>query len=98
MTDRANAFHRQQQKFRLKVDLGYFMSENSIHVGVYISDEGEKFDCLFFPPQRSAIAIKMPKLTEGNNTGVGQKFCEVPANDQGEAKTALASAIGSGHW
>lgn len=74
------------------------MGESSIRVGVYVNDAGEKFDCLFFPAQRSAIAIKMPSLTPGSNSGVGQNFCEVAAKDQAEAKTTLANEIGAGHW
>ena len=74
------------------------MSNNSIRVGIYVDVAKVRFDCLFFPSSRSAVAIKMPHNTSNNRTGIGTRHCEVSAKNEEEAKIALQKELGDGSW
>lgn len=70
----------------------------SVTLGIYVNDAGDKFACHYFPVRKTATVVKMPHLTTGNSTGVGRHHCEVIANSKDEAKTAIEKELGPGSW
>lgn len=67
-----------------------------IELGIYRTQDGKDYDCLFHPEEELAEAIG--PLPEPGQTGArGAKF-KVRARSKEEAKEGLAAKMGPGTW